>query len=161
MKSLSREDLERFIIETASHGKGSLDYIRTSIQISKGEYSDPDPNTDTPEYCKCGNCRKMPSDIEDKCCGLQNCLRNDRLFKKLCTDVDILQQSIRERCDIRAEQIDYSSNSLRKSAYRGFVLWRYGKLGIGNRRVVPSCCVLAIRKEFPSDNGLYMGFHER
>ena len=38
------------------------------------------------------------------------------------------------------------------------VLWRHGKLGIGNRRVILSCCVWQIRQTFPSENGQYTGF---
>ena len=35
---------------------------------------------------------------------------------------------------------------------------RFGKLGKGNRRVVPSCVVWAMRDSFPSATGIYMGF---
>jgi P2X purinoceptor 7 len=37
-------------------------------------------------------------------------------------------------------------------------LWRYKKLGRGNRRVCPSCVVLAIRQLYSAQDGIYMGF---
>ena len=40
-------------------------------------------------------------------------------------------------------------------AYHQFVLWRHGKLGIGNRHVILSCCVWQI---VASENGQYIGF---
>ena len=80
-------------------------------------------------------------------------------IQKLCLDVDYLQASIRERSDTRADLIDYSNRSLRNAAYRQFILWQYGKLGQGNRRVAPSCLVVKIQSDYPSENGLYMGFH--
>ena len=46
---------------------------------------------------------------------------------------------------------------MRHDAYHQFVLWRHGKLGIGNRRVILSCCVWQIRQTFPSENGQYTG----
>jgi P2X purinoceptor 7 len=60
--------------------------------------------------------------------------------------------------DIRAEEPDYSTNSFRKAAYRQYILWQYKKLGRGNRRVCPSCVVMAIRHIYPADDGVYMGF---
>ena len=48
----------------------------------------------------------------------------------------------------------------RLTAYRQFVCWmRKGeKLGKGNRAVIPSCAVLAIRNRFPEPNDNYTGF---
>jgi len=64
-------------------------------------------------------------------------------------------------CDIRAEERDFSMNWFRLAAYRQYILWRYGKLGKGNRRVCPSCVVVVVRSVYPSADGVYMGFSRR
>uniref|UniRef100_A0A1X7TTK9 P2X purinoreceptor 7 intracellular domain-containing protein n=1 Tax=Amphimedon queenslandica TaxID=400682 RepID=A0A1X7TTK9_AMPQE len=56
------------------------------------------------------------------------------------------------RYDIRAETISYSPESFRKAAYRQYILWKYQKLGCGNRQVCPSCVVNCIRVWYPSLN---------
>lgn len=73
-------------------------------------------------------------------------------------DREVLTIAIRARCDIRAENADYEMNSFRKAAYRQFILWKYGKLGKGNRRVCPSCVVRLVRQTYPALDGQYMGF---
>ena len=78
----------------------------------------------------------------------------------ICVDHLVLTVAILNRVDITADPIDYSPSSYRKAAYRQYILWIHGYLGRGNRRVVPSCVVLAIRRWYPSPTGLYMGFRE-
>lgn len=140
-------------------GRGSLDFAKQLLE----EKNTPDPpastpSTNFPQWCKCKNCRPMPSEIENVCCNRVNCLTRLQVFNNICLDRDILEVCIKARCDIRADEFNYSMESFRKAAYRQFTLWRYGKLGRGNRRVVPSCVVLAVRNIYPSPSGNYMGF---
>ena len=79
-------------------------------------------------------------------------------FLNTCLDRDVLVMAIRGRSDLRAEEPDYSTNSFRKAAYRQYILWQYKKLGQGNRKICPSCVVLAICHVYPADDGFYMGF---
>ena len=50
--------------------------------------------------------------------------------------------------------------NFRYAAYRSFINLIYGKLGKKRRKVIPCCAVLAIRRTFPEENGVYEGFHE-
>ena len=140
-----------------SNGKGSLDYAKNLVQYGTGDAVPPVPDG-KPTWCVCGVCRVMPTEEENKCCGKICCVTSFVTFQNTCTDRDILLIAIRARCDIRVEDPDYSTNSYRKAAYRQYILWRYKKLGRGNRRVCPSCVVLTIRHIFPADDGNYMGF---
>ena len=122
-----------------------------------GDIFPPAPQ-ERPDWCTCGICRPMATAEENKCCGKVRCVTSFVTFRNICTDRDVLILSIRARCDIRADEPNYSTNSYRKAAYRQYILWRYKKLGKGNRRVCPSCVVLTIRHVFPAEDGIYMGF---
>ena len=108
----------------------------------------------------CGNCRPMGTPTEDVCCHKNPCITRHEEFYLLCVNYLVLTVAILGRVDIRADPIDYSPSSYRKAAYRQYIYWIHGYLGRGNRRVIPSCVVLAIRRWFPSPTGVYMGFRE-
>ena len=115
-------------------------------------------NNSSPEWCRCGVCRPMPSDQENLCFKRVNCITRFQVFNNICLDRYILEVCIKARCDIRADDFNFSMESFRKAAYRQFILWRYGKLGRGNRRVVSSCAVLSIRHTYPSPDGKQLNF---
>ena len=81
-------------------------------------------------------------------------------FMKLCIDPDVLELCIKNSADIKYDRENNSTRSFRKSAYRQYILDKYGYLGKGNRRVAPSCVVWKIRRHYPSTTGVYMGFKE-
>ena len=111
-----------------------------------------------PEWCKCGHCRQMPKDIKNICCKKKECVTSTQRFYKLCLDPDILQLCVLNRAEIRNDPIDNSTHQFRKAAYRQYILDKYGYLGRGNRKVVPSCAVWKVRGKYPSLTGVYMGF---
>ena len=55
------------------------------------------------------------------------------------------------------EDINHINSTKRKLMYKIFTRLRYGRLGKGNRKVLPSCVTKAIRSLFPDSNDDYMG----
>ena len=158
MKSLSREDLEEIIIET-NQGRGSLDYIKDVLTAAKNDIQQPSNDPDgSLEWCKCAHCQEMETIVENNCCGFKKCVTTYWLFGKCCLDKDCPILSIKAWADIRADDQNFESDNYRKAAYRQFTLWKYGQLGKGNQRVVPSSIVWAVTREYPSRNGVYMGY---
>ena len=51
-----------------------------------------------------------------------------------------------------------TNDNFRHAAYRQFGLWQFEHLGSGNRVVIPSCVLWAIRDRFPSPDGMYIAF---
>ena len=126
------------------HGQGN----NAPVQCEPGP-GDPEPEQDTLEWCKCGMCRPMPTQIDNKCCCTRRmeCITVQPLFHQLVLDENVLDIAMRYREDVLVLDNPRNNENL-----------QHGRLGQGNRRVIPSCCVLAIRACYPSSNGIYTGF---
>lgn len=158
MSSLSADDKEKLLIRVLSQGRGSVEYARDLLG-GANDPEPPEPNNEGDEsWCICGVCRTMADDQENVCCRKRTCVTSYVMFHTNCLDRGVLELAIRARCDIRADLPDYSTQSYRKAAYRQYTLWKYGKLGRGNRRVLPSCVVTMIRHSYPAPDGRYMGY---
>ena len=109
------EQKDKVLLEVLSNGKGSLDYAKNLVEFGSQL---PDPPQRKPPWCTCGVCQPMPTEEENRCCKKIRCVKSFTTFQNTCTDRDVLVMAIRARCDIRAEEPDYSTNSFRKAAYR-------------------------------------------
>jgi hypothetical protein len=112
----------------------------------------PNPTSILP-WCVCGHCKLMIRQRMNLCCGHQRCLTTTPTFYNVCARADVIEiANILNWAHQFNDVPSYENNIFRNQAYRNFVLWQWGKLGRGNRRVVSSCVVLAVRRRFPSDH---------
>ena len=160
IETLPIRELKKLVSVKYQCGVGSMEFIQSVLQedAQQKDIQSNDPNL--PQWCKCGKCREMQRDIENKCCNKAECITSRRKFSKFCLDPENLEMVIKNTTDIRNDRRDNSTHAFRKAGYRQFVLWQHGYLGKGNRKVVPSCAVLCIRSKYPSPTGIYMGFKE-
>ncbi|KAL7380473.1 hypothetical protein ABVT39_018460 [Epinephelus coioides] len=115
-------------------------------------------------WCICTNCRDMPTDLEKLCCRQEppNCISNMAHMQYYILEEGVLQLAGAAWNDIFAiddhQEPGVEQRQFRHAAYRQFVLWQHGRLGEGNRVVIPSCVVWKIRDKFPNPTGQYTGF---
>ena len=86
------------------------------------------------------------------------CITNNVLFHQLVLDANVLHLAMQYREDVLVLDNVRNNEQFRHAAYRQYVLWQHGRLGQGNRRVIPSCCVIKIRNRYPSASGVYTGY---
>ncbi|XP_030296359.1 P2X purinoceptor 7-like [Sparus aurata] len=128
---------------------------------------------DVSEWCSCGNCATMPTEVENVCCleipqvtrRLQevdeevSCMTDHPGLEPVCLNVYSLQNACQiYRADYGPLQLRGIHHRYRYLAYRSFVSWCWGLLGGRIRAVIPVCVVLHIRREFPDAEGHYVGF---
>ena len=82
-------------------------------------------------------------------------------FQVICLDEGVLAvQQIMRRDFLARNNVNQGpyNDRNRHAAYVQFILWQHGRLGVGHRVVVPSCCTWAIREKYPNALGHYTGF---
>lgn len=124
----------------------------------------PDPSQEgQPSWCKCSRCTQMPTEEEQVCCRTKvgPCILVTAAsdIRTVVLDRRVLAAAVNCRNDLFALRDDINSHrTLRHTAYRQYVLWKFGRLGAGNRVVIPSCVVTKIRNNYPEPSGIYTGF---
>ena len=123
-------------------------------------------------WCACGHCRAMETEIENFCCrdtnkALDNyfeghkCITESEGFKMVCLSKPVLDTALSVFNHFRGDSIENIDNkSYRLASCKQYIFWVYNYLGKGVRKVIPSCAVWKIRNEFKSENNLYVPFAE-
>ena len=93
-------------------------------------------------------------------CGKRTCALSYHMFAHCIINRNVLELAIKYHCDTRAEDFDFSTNAMKKAAYRQFTTWKYGRLGRGNRKHNPACILRMIREAHPSPTNEYIGYKE-
>ena len=160
-------------LEDAAVRRLALELVRrqpaTFADLVYGEFANPGekdpeqpnpPSQDNPDWCFCDNCAPMPTQTENKCCccKVMPCITTNPLFSQLVLDGNVLELAMRYMEDILVADPVRNNENFRHAAYRQYVLWQHGRLGKGNRVVIPSCCVLKVKARNHSPNRLYVGF---
>lgn len=162
MSSLDRARLETLAVDLLCRQPGLAEDVMAATQAGASALlpavSTANVGGTAPSWCVCTFCRPMPTEPENVCCRQQDCITGSRNFSVLCRNANVLEISIRDREDILQTPPMRNNEEYRFAAYRQYILWQHGKLGAGRRMVVPACCVLAIRRKFPSADGKYKGF---
>jgi len=140
---LSQEGQTKLLVKNLSMGRGSLHFAK---QLVANDLPDepPSPPRGLP-WCICGVCRPVDTEQEIICCKKRACITSNNTFNNICLDWNILEVGIKGRCDIRADDLNFAMESFKKAGYRQNALWTCGKLGRGNRRVLPVCVAQMIR----------------
>lgn len=119
-----------------------------------------DGSTSSPSFCVCRKCQLMPSAVENRCCGNNDCLTTAPEFRLLCLQPFILVLFMRFRRELLMDEGDniLANDHFRFSAYCNLCLWLYKRFGAGKKLVFPACAVLSIRARFPDPQGFYESF---
>lgn len=157
MEKLDLEKCHKLIIE-AYCCSGGIE--RAQVIIQDEPPHQPREPSQSLSWCICGKCQSMGQPIENVCCRRSDCVTNLEAFETIVLDVNVLSVAIISRSDIFADDPEYTLASYRKAAYRQYTMWIHGYLGRGNRQVIPSCVVWAVRRRYPDPHGIYLGFRE-
>ena len=126
--------------------------------------------------CRCGNCKEMPTRVEQKCCMKENLNKTyltdyeDGKCIVHCEEIAHILSAPSVKCawlrhmrlrGYTGEHLDFTNMTnanYRYHAYRSYVDYIYGFLGKYNRRVIPACVTSYIRNMWPDES--YRGFVE-
>ncbi|CAH1267813.1 P2RX7 [Branchiostoma lanceolatum] len=157
IKGLTSDELTDVLVE-ATERLPSLVFDIVEIGARRGGSAN---NSNGLQWCTCGHCREMPTDLERQCCvgGPASCISTLADMDLYILDEGILRLARAYRNDLLGLQDGQDEvKEFRHAAYRQFLLWQSGRLYDGNKVVIPSCCVWRIRDTFPDPNAQYTGY---
>ncbi|CAL9707712.1 unnamed protein product [Knipowitschia caucasica] len=142
--------------EDPGHFTAVVSLLQSDPQIHPLSGSGPSPSP--PPWCKCSGCSSTPMLVEALCCrvGPGPCLSSSPLFERLVLDRALLEFCLQYSDPMGATC--RSTRELRHCAVSQFLRWRVGPATPQAPPVVPRCCILRIRKRYPSQDGQYSGF---
>ncbi|XP_057296270.1 P2X purinoceptor 7-like [Hydractinia symbiolongicarpus] len=123
------------------------------------------------EWCQCKKCKIMVTETESLCCRDNNdipdghfqghtCVTNSDEFKMVCLPEPVLRTALGAIHNMRGIRHKLCNRSYWFAAYKQYIWWVYGRLGIGYRKPIPSCVVWVIRNEYPQPDGVYVPYTE-
>lgn len=157
-------------------------------EVSERENDDTNKNEQKPrkgniDWCLCGGCKAMETEIESLCCLDTNeimdeyfdgnqCISDSEGFESVCLSKHSLKAAITAKKYYKTKKDDPNNEqkpeqkpkpipneAFRYAGYRQFVFWVYDNLEQGERKVIPSCAVWKIRERFKkADNEKYVQF---
>ena len=137
VSKISPQDKYKLLIRLLSQVCGSIGF--TKNMLSEGDPAPPGTEN-VGLWCVCGICRRMRSKEENVCCKKRKVVTSYMyvMFNTICIDHEVLQLAIRVRNDIHADEPHYSTQSYEKAAFWQYTLQKYGKLGRGNLKTLPT-----------------------
>ena len=159
LSSLTEEQQDQLLVE-AYGNTGGVQLAQSILSITTDIPHGDNQEGNNQPWCICNKCLNMGTPIENKCCWRTTCVTTTEPFETIVLDRDILSVAIVNRSDNFADEPDYAPSSYRKAAYWQWTMWQIGSTGRGNRRVIPSCVVQAVRNRYPAPDGIYLGYKE-
>ena len=135
-------------------GHGGVGLATSLLQSANEDQGQSQPGSQVTPWCVCGNCRPMGTPTEDVRCHKHPCITRHEKFYFLCINYLVLTVVILGRVDIRADPIDYSPSSYRKSVHiywvHGYIYSETSNNGLSKRRTT------SVRGQIPCPRLLFL-----
>ena len=89
------------------------------------------------------------------------CITESEGYHMVCLAKHVLNTTLSALNRLRGDPMENIDNkALRYAGYKQYTFWVHNHLGLGVRKVIPSCSVWKIRDTYPSKDQKYIPFKE-